>query len=124
MGSRYFFAQKPRSINYENEKNFSSRLHFTRKEEILKKSKELFIALTITAFFKSKRSSMAEAKEQKNSTMSDREFYFLMGVVALILLILYLTKHEESAQFLWKEAVDVTQFKLNTTNRDRFNILP
>ena len=42
---------------------------------------------------------MAEAKEQKNSTMSDREFYFLMGVVALILLILYLTKHEESILF-------------------------
>ena len=99
MGSRYFFAQKPRSIKHENEKNFSSRLHFTRKEEILKKSKELFIAFTTTAFFQSKRSSMAEAKEQKNSTMSDSEFYFLMGVVALILLIFYLTKHEERILF-------------------------
>jgi hypothetical protein len=99
LGSRYFFAQKPRFINYENEKNFSSRLHFTRKEEILKKSKELFIAFTTTAFLQSKRSSMAEAKEQKNSTMSDREFYYLMGVVALILLILYLTKHEECILF-------------------------
>lgn len=42
---------------------------------------------------------MAQAKEQKNSTMSDREFYFLMGVVTLILLILYLTKHEERILF-------------------------
>ena len=42
---------------------------------------------------------MAQAKEQKNSTMSDHEFYFLMGVVALILLILYLTKHEERILF-------------------------
>ncbi len=42
---------------------------------------------------------MAQAKEQKNSTMSDREFYFLMGVVALILLIIYLTKHEERILF-------------------------
>ncbi len=42
---------------------------------------------------------MAEAKEKKNSTMSDREFYFLMGVAALTLLIFYLTKHEERILF-------------------------
>jgi hypothetical protein len=42
---------------------------------------------------------MAQAKGQKNSTMSDREFYFLMGVVDLILLIFYLTKHEERILF-------------------------
>jgi hypothetical protein len=42
---------------------------------------------------------MAQAKEQKNSTISDREFYFLMGVVAHILLILYLTKHKERILF-------------------------
>lgn len=42
---------------------------------------------------------MAKTNEQKNSPMSDREFYFLMGAVALILLILYLTKNEERILF-------------------------